>query len=900
MRFWMRLLKWFCPPGLYEGIEGDILEQYAADHEALGARRANRRLRWMVIRFFRPEIILRNEFGLRGQGLMWWQWLKNYFRLACRSMMRDKVTSTIHVLGLSVGLAVAMLILAYVRFELSYDNFHEHAADTYRVATKVMLQGDVITQESNTYDGIRTALLHDFPEVKTSTSMYALRPEGLFVRYEDEAKLQKPLESFHAFAADEHFFDVFSFPLVEGAASKVFQGDYSAVVSESLARKYFGGDAMGKTLTTDDGEEKNRFTITGVVKDVPSNSHFTFDLLLHWSGKPKIKQINTDFWVWGGQLYAVLNDRADPKALEEKLNRLALDNNGLKTNKNDYGQTSSFMLQPLRDIHLYSHLQYELSVNGSSVEIYALGLLAIIILFIAWVNYINLSTAVAIEKMKAVGIRKVMGASRLGLWWQVLTEAALFNALSMIIAVAAVAFVFPVMAALVGVPASALVWVDAKVALGLSCFFGVSTLISGAYPAYVIASYYPVAALKGRGATANVSLRKFLVVFQFSAAMMLMVITLVSNQQLTFMRTRALGFRTDRVLVVNAFNFDTEIWSDSAGGFTLDEHYARQAEAFKDALRGASSVANVATLSHLPGESVSWGSEFKASSVDPEKAIRLKAVGVDYDFFNTLGVRVIAGRNFSRDVMTDRGNEGKRAVVLNEEAVKRLGFKNPASAVHQHLQTYWGADYEIVGVVNSYHQLSLKENFEPLYFILQPRALSYFALQLEATDLSNAVSAVEEIWKRHFPDRPFNYFFLDHYFNAQYQSDKRFATITAALSALAIFIACMGLYGLTSCAVAQRTKEIGIRKVLGASLTNLVQLFSRDFVQRILVANVVAIPFLYVGLRQWMESYAFRISLTAWFFVLPLTGMLALALLTVSAKVIFTSLRNPVDSLKHE
>ncbi|MBL0744924.1 ABC transporter permease [Chryseolinea lacunae] len=896
----MRLLKWFCPPALYEGIEGDIHEQYITDVETLGERRARRRLRWMVIRFFRPEIILRNKFGLRAQWLMGWQWLKNYFALAGRSIIRDKVTSTIHVLGLSVGLAVAILILAYVRFELSYDNFHEHADQTYRVATKVMLQGDVISQETNTYDGIRTALQSDFPEVKTATSIYGMKPDGLFVRYEDEEKTLKPLESFEAFAADEHFFDVFSFPLMHGAPHKVFAEDYTAVVSETLARKYFGGDAMGKILTTDDGEEKRRFTITGVVEDVPPNSHFTFDLLLHWTGKPKIKQINTDFWVWGGQLYAVLSNGADPRALETKLNRLARERNGLKAKKDDYGQTSTFLLQPLRDIHLHSHLQYELGVNGNSVEVYVLCFLAIIILAIAWINYINLSTAVAIEKIKAVGIRKVMGASRMGLWWQVLTEAAVFNALSMTVAVGIVALAFPTIAALVHLPSGALVWVDGKVLLALLCFFGISTLISGAYPAYVIASFYPVSALKGKGAKVNVSLRKFLVVFQFSSALILIVVTLVSSEQLTFMRTRALGFTTDRLLVVKAFNFDAEIWSDSAGGFMMDEAYARQAEGFKEALRGTSSVANVATLSHLPGESVNWGSEFKAPSVDPEKAIRLKAVGVDYDFLKTLGVRLIAGRNFSPDFSTDRGNEGKRAVLLNEEAVARLGFKDPASAVHQHLQTYWGADYEIVGVVNSYHQLSLKENFEPLYFILQPRALSYYALQLEATDLSEAVGNVETIWKRHFPDRPFNHFFLDHYFNAQYQSDKRFATIAAVLSALAVFIACLGLYGMTSCAVAQRTKEIGIRKVLGASMASLVQLFSRDLVWRILLANLLTAPFLYVGIRHWMESYAFRIPLTVWFFAVPLAGMLALALLTVSVKIVFTSRRNPVDSLKHE
>jgi putative ABC transport system permease protein len=295
-----------------------------------------------------------------------------------------------------------------------------------------------------------------------------------------------------------------------------------------------------------------------------------------------------------------------------------------------------------------------------------------------------------------------------------------------------------------------------------------------------------------------------------------------------------------------------------------------------------------------------WGTEFKAEVNDPEKAYRLVALGIDYDFINTLQIKLLAGRNFSRDFPSDRGNEGKRAVLLNETASKLLGFKTPQDAVHSHISTYWGADYEIIGVMDSLHQLSLKENLMPLYFILQPRALEYFAVNFKGDHAPDVIEKIQTAWSHYFPDRPFDYFFLDEYFDRQYQQEKKFSGVMASVSGLAVFIACLGLFGLTSHAIVQRTKEIGIRKVLGATVSHVIGLFSRDFVKLILIGNAIAFPLVYYGLSQWLENYPFRIGLGWWLFLVPVALILMIALTTVCLQTLKIAFRNPVESLKHE
>lgn len=828
--------------------------------------------------------------------------LRTYVILASRSFVRNKTFSLINVLGLSVSMVVCILILQYVRFELSYDKFHEHSKNIYRVATKVTLQNEVINHETNTYGGIINGVKEEFAEVKAATSVGEFDSDNVFIRYEDENKALRPMENFKGLRVDSSFFDVFSFPLLKSGWDVAARDPQSALVSETIANKYFEGNPIGKILETNDGEEKTEYKIVGILKDIPANSHMKFDLII----RPPLTTRDSltrkaEFWSWGGQTYVLLHDYVAKSSLENKLNHFAASRNGLKINKDDYGQVSTFELQPLLDIHLYSHLQYELEINGSYQLVYALIVLATLIIIIAWVNYINLSTAISEEKMKSVGIRKVVGASRAGLISQVLTESALFNILSVAIAIVLVHLLLPAFSDFAGFPLDYSALYDKRILVALLGFVFVSTLLSGFYPAFVISSFYPVRALKSKAAAAsNLTFRKTLVVFQFASAVALMITTAVAYQQLSFMRSTELGINIDQVVIVKAMNFEKETWSNAAGGYVIDSVYLNKSELFKQEMRSNAQILNATSLSHLPGELPNWGTEFKAPSIDIEKAYRLLAIGVDYDFLNTLQVTLLAGRNFSPDFPSDHGNEGKRAVLVNEAASRLLGFKTPEEAVHSHISTYWGADYEIIGVTNSFHQLSLKEALEPLYFILQPRALSYFAIHFKGENSQRIMAQIRADWTRHFPDYPFQYFFLDQYFNKQYQYEQKFSSVMGFFSGLAVFIACLGLFGLTSYAIVQRTKEIGIRKVLGATVSNVIGLFTRDFVKLILIANAFAIPLVYLGVSQWLENYAFRIALGWWLFAIPVILILGIALVTVSLQTIKVALRNPVESLKYE
>ncbi|HEX6893065.1 MAG TPA: ABC transporter permease, partial [Chryseolinea sp.] len=445
-----RFLKWICPAHLFEEIEGDLIQRFKRDSSRYGIRKAKQLLYWNTLRFLRPGIILRNNFSLELNHLYM---LRTNLVLAYRSMIRSKVFSFINILGLSLSMTVCLLIFFFVRFELSYDDFHKHAEDIYRVATKVTLQNEVINHETNTYVGIRRALLDEFEEVKASTSIGSFGSDNTFIWYEDKTGKLSPIHSYEAFGVDSSFLEVFSFPLLSGDPRTVLSEPYSALISQSFANQYFNGNAIGKVLETFDGVDRDRFIITGILHDVPANSHFKFDLVTRGPSRTtNFLNRDAEFWDWGGQTYVLINRKSDAVTLGQKLDKLAQLKNGLKTNKEDYGQVSTFDLQRLKDIHLHSNLLYELENNGSGLLVYAMIILGAIVIVIAWINYINLSTAITEQKSKSIGVRKIVGASRSGLIFQFLIESALFNFISIVTAVALVVLLLPSFSAFAGVP----------------------------------------------------------------------------------------------------------------------------------------------------------------------------------------------------------------------------------------------------------------------------------------------------------------------------------------------------------------------------------------------------------------------------------------------------------------
>ncbi len=822
--------------------------------------------------------------------------LKAYLIFALRTLSRQRAFALINILGLCIGLTVFTLISLYVHFEFSYDRFHENADRIYRINTTVSLEGEMINHESSSYAGIVHALRRDYPEVESTTVISPFDSEGTFIRFTDKQGSRVALENYKGCYADQSFFDVFSFPLTSGDFARVLQNPYSAVISKSVAEKYFQSNPIGHVLEfTDDANEPKHLIITGVMENVPFNSHLKFDVLIN------IPDAEANFWDWSGHPYVLLKTDADPHAIESKLDALALSKNGLKTNADDYGQVSTFGLQHLIDIHLFSSLDSEFEPGGNSTLVYSLLTLAIIVVIIAWVNYINLSTALSTEKVKQIGVRKVIGATRKELTLQVLAESALYNALSFILAAAAAWLLLPAFSQLVGVQPGALNLSSPGPGWMLFAFFLFSTLVSGSYPALVISSRHPLSALKGQtGKTEAWSLRKSLVVFQFATATALMIVALVSYHQLTFMQSQKLGIDIDQVLAVKALNFNQEQWSDDEGGYVIDSIWQRKSESFQQELRQLTTIVNTTSLSHLPGQMPNWGTEFKAESVADAKAHTLTAMGIDYNFVRTFQVQLFAGRNFSRDFPSDQGNENKRAILINEAACRSLGFATPESAISKHIKSYWGADYEIIGVINSFHQVSLKENLVPMYFTLQPRALAYFAVNFKAGNSSDILPQIRDIWQRHFPDVPFEFMFLDDFFNSQYHMEAKFTTAMNSITVLALFIGCMGLFGLTSYAIVKRTKEVGIRKVMGASIANIVALFTGDFLRLNLLAAILVVPLAYIGIRYWLQNYPTRVPLEWWMFAGPTGAIAAIAVFTIAVQSLGVAKTNPVESLRGE
>lgn len=821
--------------------------------------------------------------------------LRNNLIIAFRNLRKDPLFSVINVLGLSVGLAACILIALYARFELSYDDFHKDATNMFRVTTTVKLQNQIITRESSTYHGIIATLKNALSDVRSVAVISAFDSDATFLRIINSNGGVIPLTGYKGLYADESFFKVFSFPLIRGNPLDALAVPNSAVISETLAREYFGNDAIGKTVEfKDDDHAAKPLTVRGVMKDVPPNSHLKFDIVVC------LPREDGKFWDWSGHAYLKLREDSDRRYVENRLNALAREKNALKID-DDYGQASTFCLQPVRDIHLCSTLNDEFEPGGNGLLVHALIVSALLILVIAWINYINLSTAIHFKKIRQIAVRKIVGASKRALTFQLLTESAVLNIAALTIAIVLAWKLLSTFSGLLGINANVLNFSDRGLWTSMLMFFIVSTLASGGYPALTIVSTSPVSAMKGQLQTqSRFSMRRTLLIFQFTIGTVLIATTITAYRQLTFMQKQELGIDIDQVMVIKALSFDQETWSDSAGGYVVDPAYQQKALAFSDEVRNVKDVVNMASLSHLPGQLPDWGTEFRAQGLDPSKAFPLKAIGVDYDFIPTLGVKLLAGRNFSHNHPSDRGNEWKRAVIINETASKLLGFRNPAEAVSRHLSTYWGADYEIIGVVRSFHQLSLKEDLTPLYFVLQSRALPFFAIDLQTGNLSQTIPEIKSIWRRYFPEHPFDYLFLDDYFNRQYQSDVKFSNATGVFSILAIFLGCMGLFGLTSYAIIQRTREIGIRKVLGASVLNVITMFCKDFIKLIAVANIIAMPAAYYGISLWLDNYAYKTPLGWWVFVAPPVIIAVLAVVTVSAQALKVAVRNPVEGLKCE
>ena len=816
--------------------------------------------------------------------------IKNHIRSAWRNLTRNPLHTFIHILGLSVGIAAALTIMKYVSHEWSYDQFHTHYHDIYRVANDRYQQGKLIQHGTITYSAVGPALEEDFPEVINHTRMMT------FGRVPIKIGDQVFIEDAASFA-DAQFFELFSFPLLAGDKASCLAGVRNIALSRSRAIQYFGvteaefPGLIGQIILVD--EDLEPYTIQAIFEDFPANSHLQFHTLFSYESlvaagfqAAEYSWNSSNFWH-----YVQLMPGADPQKIEDQLE--AFSDRHFEGTKIS-GSIERFSLQPLEKAHLFSDYEYEIGETGNGQAIRALFAIAFFILVLAWINYINLSTARSLERAKEVGMRKVMGAERIQLIRQFLVEAFLLNIVCVLVALTLLQLLQPLSDTWLGAPISWETFLELKL-LGASMpvwiggFLLLGTLLSGLYPALVLSGFQPVTVLKGsfQQSTQGRKLRTGLVVFQFMCALVLMSLTLGIYMQLNFMKNHDLGLDITQTLVVEGPEMTP--W---------DSTYIDKANALKAELRKIPQVLQVSTTREVPGGFMSRSFDLRGPHSGPDENLSSNTLSVDFDFISTYGLTLVAGRDFRA---TDHNNDYGliRSVILNQTAIRKLSFQTEEEAIGQEIN-FQNHEWEIVGVVKDYHQVALQYPIEPQILIPAYSTNGYFGIKLQETAGTGVLSQVEATYATFFPGNAFQFFYLDEQFNEQYSTDTHVMRLFNGFTLLAILISCLGLFGLTSYVARQKTKEIGIRKVLGASLSNITSLLLKFFFRPIAIAALLAFPLAFWAVRTWILGYAYKVELSGWMFVIPLILILTLALLTVGYQTLKAALNHPVNALRYE
>ena len=807
--------------------------------------------------------------------------LKNYLFVALRNIRRNKLVSFINVMGFVLGIVCCLLITQYVVFETSYDTFHQDAEDIYRITWFSE------NPHPRTPHPMAQALIQDFPEVISAVSFTPIWGPGLtkqtFSVWNPENDHR--FEEKEVLAADSTFFDVFSFPFISGDPKTVLTHPNGIVITEATARKYFGNeDPMGKTLVIN--EERNLFEVVGVLENIPDNAHFHFDILIPYI-LFKSEEPNDPFFSWddfGHYNYIRLTKDTDVKGLETKLLDWAaqyIDINE-EVMQNIRSSGAGFRLQPLTDIHLTSHIRWELEPNGNIYYVYLMSAAALFILIIACVNFMNLSTARSMDRAKEIGVRKALGALKKQLAGQFLMEALVYSLLALPITLVLLNFVLPVFNHIAGMSLEMEDFTHLYTIVGLLTGVAVIGLLSGLYPAFYLSSFKPVAILKGNFKTGKQGAlaRKGLVIFQFSISIILIIGSIVIFDQLKFLSDKNLGFDQEQIVVLPLRN---------------DEVRA-QVETIKNELMRIEGVKSVAASSNVPGSGFNmneiWWDE------QPRHRVASSECAVDYDYFATLNIPMVEGRGFSRDFTTDSMN----AFVINQTAVRALNLENPVGK-----EIVWDADITggamkgtVVGVVQDFHFQSLHEPIRPLLFVMLPEAYNHLILKIKPQQMQNTLAAIETAWQQFDKQYAFAFSFLDENMNQLYQSENQMGKVFGIFSIITVLIACSGLFGLATFTVAQRTKEVGVRKVLGASMSSILQLLSKDFLKLVGVAIVAGSPIAWYIMDRWLENFSYRVDITWWMFALAACLILVVALITVSYQAMKAAMDNPVKSLRSE
>ncbi len=802
--------------------------------------------------------------------------ISNYLKVALRNLLKHKAYTFINVVGLSIGLACCVLILLYVKDELSYDRYHTKADRIYRVILHGRLAGNEI-HAANTCVPMAATLTAEYPEVEFATRLDNLGT--VLVSYKG-----KSFNEERVFFADSSFFDIFTLGLLSGNPKNVLSAPNSVVLTEATVRKYFGeDDPMGRTLTFDDNTD---YLVTGVSENVPENSHFHFDFLASFNS---LSWSTSTSWVNNNlKTYILLQENVPPSQLEAKFPQLIRKyvapqiQQGLGVTYDEFIESGGeyyYSLQPLANIHLHSKLEDEIEPGGNAAYITIFSIIAFFVLLLACINFMNLATARSANRAKEVGIRKVVGSRQIQLIKQFLIEAALLSFIAMVVAVFLVELFLPWFNDLAAKNIEINFLSDRYLLPGLFLVTILVSVLAGSYPAFYLAAFKPIAVLKGAstvGATGRSPLlRKILVVFQFAVSIILIIGTLVVGKQMQYIRNKQLGFNKEQVVVIHRAAATGDI------------------SAFETEIERLPNVISAAATRHLPGQSMDVN-VFKPEGAPETEGYLVNTFSVGYDYIETLGIELLAGRSFSRDFGSDSS-----AYIINEAAMKKFGWDEAVGKTIFEPDKAGPLIGQVIGLMKDFHYKSLHAEIEPALLRLAAFP-TYVASRISSDNIQGTLSDLEEIWQEFAPEQPFQYSFLDQDFDKLYRADQQVGKLVGTFTVFAIFIACLGLFGLASFSAEQRTKEIGVRKVLGASVPNIILLLSKEFTKLVLVAFIIAAPIALYAMNKWLQEFAYKTDINISIFILAGSGALLIAYLTVGYQAAKAALANPIDALKYE
>lgn len=792
--------------------------------------------------------------------------LKNYFKIAFRNLWRHRVFSFINIMGLTVGMTAFFLIFCYVKFELSYDSFHSKADRIYRVVADLKTPTETLNTSGPAW-AVAPNIKNEFPEVEAAVRV---SNDNMLVRKGD-VKFEEDKMAW----ADEDFFKMFDFPLIKGDPATALKDQFDVVLSETAAKKYFGKEnPVGQTLLlTGDGYNSK---VTGVMKDMPENSQIKADMLVSMNTLTKKFNPGLDSqWAnYGNQTFLLLKPGTNAAAFQAKIPGFLERRNG--SEMKEIQMYPTLFLERLRDVYLYTTRNGSKAGNISNVYIFSI--IALFILIIACINFVNLTTARSAERAKEVGIRKVVGAGKQQLARQFVGESILLCMIAFILAIGLSALLLSLFNQLSGKIILDGIFSQPQY-IGILFLTALCIgLLAGLYPALVLSSFQPIVVLKGRFATGAKGslLRKGLVVAQFTISIALIIGTIIVYGQMKFMRTRDLGFNKEQEMII-------------------DLHGDPAKNSFKQTISSLPNVLSTALSGSVPGGG-NPGAYSKIENIKGDLQIaNLDLYYIDYDYIPQYKMKMLAGRAFSKEFGTD----STQSMIVNEAAMKLFGYNSPQQIIGKRFDQ-WGRKGTVIGVVQDFHFRSLQEVIKPLSMRIEPDGSNLLSIKLASANVPATIAAIESKWKTFMPKWPFSYFFLDESFDKQYRSEERFGKLFFNFSILAIFISCLGLLGLASYSTMQRTKEIGIRKVMGASVQGIIGLLSKDFLKLVVLSFVIAAPVAWYFMHGWLKDFAYRITISWWVFILAGVLALVIALVTISFQAVKAAIANPVKSLRTE